>query len=146
MSFFYILFFFFLHISVSPHIAQKVKHLQAVLTLCIKSKVVFEYALTTNNASESNTTNDEFCKHMLLFESRLQNTLKTLIKMLLNGKDPKRLVELYKKMYMTTLTYSRTTEEQQSASVENLAQHYSTLIQLLNELEQSHKPYTTEKL
>lgn len=72
--------------EISPHIAQKVKHLQAVLTLCIKSKVVFEYALTTNNASESNTTNDEFCKHMLLFESRLQNTLKTLIKMLLKHK------------------------------------------------------------
>ncbi|XP_011179786.2 erythroid differentiation-related factor 1 [Zeugodacus cucurbitae] len=130
----------------SPHIAQKIKHLQAALTLCLKSNVVFEYALTTSNATESNTTNDEFCKHMLLFESRLQNTLKTLIKMLLNGKDPKKLVELYKKMYMTTLTCKRTAEEQQRASVEQLAQHYSTLMQRLNELEQSHKPHAAEKL
>ncbi|XP_039964741.1 erythroid differentiation-related factor 1 [Bactrocera tryoni] len=135
--------------EISPHIAQKVKHLQTALGLCLKSKVVFEYALTsltTNNTTESKTTNDEFCKHMLLFESRLQNTLKTLIKMLLNGKDPKRLVELYKKMYMATLTCKRTAEQQQSASIEQLAQHYATLMERLNELQQSHMPNAAEKL
>ncbi|XP_054731680.1 erythroid differentiation-related factor 1 [Anastrepha obliqua] len=131
--------------EISTHIAQKIKHLQTALSLCLKSKVVFEYALAMNNPTERNTTNDEFCKHILLFESRLQNTLKTLIKMLLNGKDPKKLVELYKKMYMTTLTFKRATGEQ-NATVEQLAQHFSNLMQQLNELEQSHKPNVSEKL
>ncbi|XP_036343798.1 erythroid differentiation-related factor 1-like isoform X1 [Rhagoletis pomonella] len=123
----------------SNHIAQKIKHLQTALSLCLRSKVVFEHALTANTPTERNTTNDEFCKHMLLFESRLQNTLKTLIKMLLSGKDPKKLVELYKRMYMTSLTCKRAAGEHDT-SVEELAQHFCNLLQQLNELELSHKP------
>ncbi|XP_004525344.1 erythroid differentiation-related factor 1 [Ceratitis capitata] len=133
--------------DLSPHISQKIKHLQAALSLCLRSKAVFEYALNTNNSTDNNTSNDELYKHMLLFESRLQNTLKTLIKMLLNGKDPKKLVELYKKMYMATLTSKRPAMgEQENMPVEELAQHFVTLMERLNELEQTHIPNAAEKL
>ncbi|XP_067624079.1 uncharacterized protein [Eurosta solidaginis] len=73
------------------------KHLQTALSLLLKSKIIFEHALNINNATESNSPNDKLCKHMVLFESRLQNTLKTLIKVLLNGRDPKKLVAYIKR-------------------------------------------------
>ncbi|XP_067646541.1 erythroid differentiation-related factor 1 [Eurosta solidaginis] len=131
--------------EISSTTMQKIKHLQTALSLLLKSKVIFEYALNINNATESNTPNDELCKHMVLFESRLQNTLKTLIKLLLNGKDPKKLVDLYKKMYMTTLK-SKCSANGDNMSVEQSAQHFSELLQRLNEMEKSHKSNANEKL
>ncbi|ALC43509.1 CG6511 [Drosophila busckii] len=121
--------------EVSTHAAQKLKQMQMALDICLQCQPIFE----TNNNS-SNGDDDEFAAHLTLYESRLQNALKTLIKLLLTtGKDPKQLSALYKRMYMETLTGKHGIGAQQSAAAEAAtiasiaqAQHLHTLLSRLN--------------
>lgn len=116
--------------------------MQFVLNICLSSKQLFDYALPANAASDGNNTalnqnaNEELLKHMLLFESRLQNALKTLIKLLLSSKDPKKLSELYKRMYMETLRVNKSIGEQ-NQTVEEVAVRCFSLLERLNQMENS---------
>lgn len=130
--------------------------MQQVLDICLNSKVIFEYALSNSStpsgaenntnagtssggASGNNNNEVEFQKHILLFESRLQNALKTLIKLWLSAKDPKQKVELYKKMYMETLNIRKVAGSQhEQTSVNVLAQQFSNLLERLTQLERTH--------
>lgn len=131
--------------------------MQQVLDICLNSKLIFEYALSngnnTSSGSENNTNasalsvggsgnnnnNEEFQQHILLFESRLQNALKTLIKLWLSAKDPKQKAELYKKMYMETLNIRKVTGAQhQLSGVKQLAQQFANLLERLTQLERIH--------
>ncbi|XP_061388075.1 erythroid differentiation-related factor 1 [Musca vetustissima] len=139
----------------SLHNTQKIKHLQQLLDICLNSKSLFEYALSNWNSSSDNTASTvgsnsespasganetEFRKHILLFESRLQNALKTLIKLLLNTKDPKQKADLYKKMYMETLNIRKITgvQNEQTMTVMVLAQQFANLLERLTQLERIH--------
>ncbi|XP_013110135.2 erythroid differentiation-related factor 1 [Stomoxys calcitrans] len=144
----------------SLHNSQKIKHLQQVLDTCLNSKPLFEYALSNWNSSADNgqqpaatasnaaaataaagTSNGdaEFQKHILLFESRLQNALKTLIKLWLTAKDPKQKADLYKKMYMETLNIRKVTGPQhEQTSVDVLAQQFANLLERLTQMERIH--------
>ncbi|XP_037935160.1 erythroid differentiation-related factor 1-like isoform X1 [Teleopsis dalmanni] len=130
----------------SSNSTYKTKHMQAALDILLSSKSVFEHTSSmyqsaeNDNVKSNNNSNaltlssgDEFCKHMLLFESRLQNELKTLIKLFLSGKDPKKMADTYKKMYMETLVDKKTTG-QQNYTVEQLALKYANLLERLNQL------------
>lgn len=140
---------------------QKIKHLQQLLDICLNSKPLFEYALSNWNSSADNPSTvggnsvsasasgggsggvgseTEFRKHILLFESRLQNALKTLIKLLLNTKDPKQKADLYKKMYMETLNIRKITgvQNEQTTTVMVLAQQFANLLERLTQLERIH--------
>lgn len=134
----------------------------------MNSKFIFEYALSnaggvgaenstnassssssstssvggsSSNSNNNNNNNEvEFQKHILLFESRLQNALKTLIKLWLSAKDPKQKAELYKKMYMETLNIRKVAGSQhvQKTSVNVLAQQFANLLERLTQLERIH--------
>lgn len=166
MKIYTILLIYNFSLSVSLHSTQKIKHLQQVLDICINSKLLFEYALSNWNSSADSTAtpsvgnansnssgaggggggtiasgnNDaEFQKHILLFESRLQNCLKTLIKLWLSAKDPKQKADLYKKMYMETLNIRKVTGTQhEQTSVTVLAQQFAILLERLTQLERIH--------
>ncbi|KAH8286517.1 hypothetical protein KR054_010593, partial [Drosophila jambulina] len=96
--------------ELSTHPAQKIKQMQAALDICLQCQLIFAHVIDTNSGQ---ATDDEFAGHLTLFESRLQNALKTLTKLLLTGKDPKQLSKLYKRMYMETLTGKHGTGAQQ---------------------------------
>ncbi|KAM7356540.1 erythroid differentiation-related factor 1 [Cochliomyia hominivorax] len=139
---------------------KKIKNLQQALEICLNCKSLFEYAVsnlyssteltnsTANSAANNstaaaaqNTNNEsEFLKHILLFESRLQFALKTLIKLWLSGvKDTKQRADLYKKMYMETLNIRKVTGAQHELnSVKILAQQFANLLERLTQLEQTH--------
>uniref|UniRef100_A0A1A9URR3 Erythroid differentiation-related factor 1 n=1 Tax=Glossina austeni TaxID=7395 RepID=A0A1A9URR3_GLOAU len=124
----------------SSHASQKIKHFQMALETCLESKSIFDYALINlNTASDGaqsiNSTETEFVKHMLLFENRLQFILKTLIKLLLTGKDPKYKAEVYKKMYMETLTV--TDGQKDTDCPEMLAQKFVLLLEKLLNIDRS---------
>ncbi|TDG53032.1 hypothetical protein AWZ03_000575 [Drosophila navojoa] len=102
--------------EVSSHAAQKVKHMQAALDICFQCQLIFGHVIDSNS-SVNVDDDDEFKAHLTLYESRLQNALKTLIKLLLTtGKDPKQLSALYKRMYMETLTGKHGIGAQQSTA------------------------------
>lgn len=128
---------------------KKIKNLQQALEICLNSKHLFEYAVTnfsssdepTNStATQNNNNQEEFLKHLLLFESRLQFVLKTLIKLWLSvGKDPKHSADLYKKMYMETLNIRKVTGAQHEQNDVNvLAQKFANLLERLTQLEHMH--------
>ncbi|KNC34701.1 hypothetical protein FF38_09133 [Lucilia cuprina] len=133
---------------------KKIKNLQQALEICLNSKPLFEYAVSnlssaeltnstanvTSTASQNTTSEGEFLKHILLFESRLQYALKTLIKLWLSGvKDTKQRAELYKKMYMETLNIRKVTGSQHAEhGVKVLAQQFANLLERLTQLEQIH--------
>ncbi|XP_064541375.1 erythroid differentiation-related factor 1 [Drosophila montana] len=114
--------------DVSTHAAQKVKQMQAALDICFQCQLIFGHVIDSN--SNVTTDDDEFIAHLTLFESRLQNALKTLIKLLLTtGKDPKQLSALYKRMYMETLTGKHGIGAQQSAAESiSRSHHLHTLL------------------
>ncbi|XP_075164289.1 erythroid differentiation-related factor 1 [Haematobia irritans] len=143
----------------SVHNMQKIKHFSQVLELCLNSKPLFEYALSNWNSSTDNqpttaannsatattaagggNSEAEFQKHILLFESRLQNALKNLIKLWLNAKDDaKHKADLYKKMYMETLNIRKITGSQNGqTSVTVLAQQLANLLEKLTQWERIH--------
>ncbi|XP_017096079.2 erythroid differentiation-related factor 1 [Drosophila bipectinata] len=105
--------------ELSTHPAQKIKQMQAALDICMQCQVIFKHVIDSNQVAQND---DEFAGHLTLFESRLQNALKTLTKLLLTGKDPKQLSKLYKRMYMETLTGKQGTGAQkvEAAGVEHL--------------------------
>lgn len=132
---------------------KKIKYLQNALAICLNSKTLFEYAGNSFNSSteltnttssaavtQNNNSDGEFVKHILLFESRLQFALKTLIKLWLSGvKDTKHQAELYKKMYMETLNIRKVTGAQHDEnSVNTLALTFANLLARLSELERMH--------
>ncbi|KAH8257625.1 hypothetical protein KR038_005752, partial [Drosophila bunnanda] len=96
--------------ELSTHPAQKIKQMQAAFDICLQCQLIFAHVIDTNSGQAGD---DEFAGHLTLFESRLQNALKTLTKLLLTGKDPKQLSKLYKRMYMETLTGKHGTGAQQ---------------------------------
>ncbi|XP_030572363.1 erythroid differentiation-related factor 1 [Drosophila novamexicana] len=114
--------------DVSTHAAQKVKQMQAALDICFQCQLIFGHVI--DSSSNVTTDDDEFIAHLTLFESRLQNALKTLIKLLLTtGKDPKQLSALYKRMYMETLTGKHGIGAQQSAAESiSRSHHLHTLL------------------
>lgn len=85
----------------SAKASQKIKHLECALELCFQAKVIFQSGLN-NNSVDSN-----FIKYANLFESRLQSTLRTLIKLLITSKDPMQKCNIYKKMYMKCLNIKK---------------------------------------
>lgn len=113
---------------VSTHAAQKLKQMQTALDICLQCQLIFGHVIDTN--SSVNIDDDEFKAHLSLYESRLQNALKTLIKLLLTtGKDPKQLSALYKRMYIETLTGKHGIGAQQTETAAILrAQHLHTLL------------------
>lgn len=132
---------------------KKIKNLQQALEICLSCKSLFEYAVSNLNSSTEQTANaaansssqnanneGEFLKHILLFESRLQFALKTLIKLWLSGvKDTKQRADLYKKMYMETLNIRKVTGQQQDMNgVKVLAQQFANLLERLTQLERIH--------
>lgn len=114
--------------EVSTHSAQKVKQMQLALDICLQCQLIFGHVIDTN--SSVHIDDDEFKSHLTLFESRLQNALKTLIKLLLTtGKDPKQLSALYKRMYMETLTGKHGIGVQQSTTASiSRSHHLHTLL------------------
>lgn len=132
---------------------KKIKNLQQALEICLNSKSLFEYAVSNLNSSaeltstasaatsQSGNSEGEFLKHLLLFESRLQFVLKTLIKLWLSGvKDTKQRADLYKKMYMETLNIRKVTGAQKelNGGVKQLAQQFANLLERLIQLERTH--------
>lgn len=131
---------------------KKIKNLQQALEICLNSKSLFEYAVSNFNTSaeltssasattaQSGNSEGEFLKHLLLFESRLQFVLKTLIKLWLSGvKDTKQRADLYKKMYMETLNIRKVTGAQKELNgVKQLAQQFANLLERLIQLERTH--------
>ncbi|KAH8406242.1 hypothetical protein KR215_009022, partial [Drosophila sulfurigaster] len=110
--------------EVSTHAAQKVKQMQLALEICLQCQLVFGHVIDTNNSVHIDD-DDEFKSHLTLYESRLQNALKTLIKLLLTtGKDPKQLSALYKRMYMETLTGKHGIGAQQLATASQSRSHH----------------------
>ncbi|XP_039487496.1 erythroid differentiation-related factor 1 [Drosophila santomea] len=99
--------------ELSTHSAQKIKQMQAALEICLQCQLIFAHVIDTNSGQ---VADDEFAGHLTLFESRLQNALKTLTKLTLAGKDPKQLSKLYKRMYMETLTGKHGLGAQQSST------------------------------
>lgn len=87
--------------------------MQAALEICLQCHLIFAHDIDTNSGQ---VADDEFAGHLTLFESRLQNALKTLTKLTLAGKDPKQLSKLYKRMYMETLTGKHGLGAQQSST------------------------------
>lgn len=133
---------------------KKIKNLQQALEMCLMCKSLFEYAVS-NFSSSNELTNPtataaaviqnansegEFLKHILLFESRLQFALRTLIKLWLSGaKDTKQRAELYKKMYMETLNIRKVTGAQHELDgVKILAQQFASLLERLTQLQRIH--------
>lgn len=102
--------------------------MQAALDICFQCQLIFGHVI--DSSSNVTTDDDEFIAHLTLFESRLQNALKTLIKLLLTtGKDPKQLSALYKRMYMETLTGKHGIGAQQSAAESiSRSHHLHTLL------------------
>ncbi|KAH8307112.1 hypothetical protein KR044_005047, partial [Drosophila immigrans] len=115
--------------EVSSHAAQKLKQMQLALEICLQCQLVFGHVIDTNSSVQIDD-DDEFKSHLTLYESRLQNALKTLIKLLLTtGKDPKQLSALYKRMYMETLTGKHGIGAQQLATAsQTRSQHLHTLL------------------
>ncbi|EDV96236.1 GH15321 [Drosophila grimshawi] len=115
--------------DVSSHAAQKVKQMQAALEICLQCQLIFGHVID-NSGNVSGDDDDEFKVHLTLYESRLQNALKTLIKLLLTtGKDPKQLSALYKRMYMETLTGKHGLGAQQTATTSiSRSHHLHTLL------------------
>ncbi|XP_034103681.1 erythroid differentiation-related factor 1 [Drosophila albomicans] len=110
--------------EVSTHAAQKLKQMQLALEICLQCQLVFGHVIDTNNSVHIDD-DDEFKSHLTLYESRLQNALKTLIKLLLTtGKDPKQLSALYKRMYMETLTGKHGIGAQQLATASQSRSHH----------------------
>ncbi|KAH8301127.1 hypothetical protein KR018_002623, partial [Drosophila ironensis] len=109
--------------ELSTHPSQKIKQMQAALEICLQCQVIFGYVIESNQVAYSDV---EFAGHLTLFESRLQNALKTLTKLLLTGKDPKQLSKLYKRMYMETLTGKQGTGAQKSPATG--VEHLHTLL------------------
>ncbi|KAH8370610.1 hypothetical protein KR093_004353, partial [Drosophila rubida] len=110
--------------EVSSHAAQKLKQMQLALEICLQCQLVFCHVIDTNNSVHIDD-DDEFKSHLTLYESRLQNALKTLIKLLLTtGKDPKQLSALYKRMYMETLTGKHGIGAQQLATASQSRSHH----------------------
>ncbi|KAH8415705.1 hypothetical protein KR222_010436, partial [Zaprionus bogoriensis] len=116
--------------EVSSHAAQKLKQMQAALDICLQCQLIFGHVIDTNSSVGVSDDDDEFGAHLTLYESRLQNALKTLIKLLLTtGKDPKQLSALYKRMYMETLTGKHGIGAQQAATAAAArSQHLHTLL------------------
>jgi len=102
--------------------------MQLALDICLQCQLIFGHVIDTN--SSVHIDDDEFKSHLTLFESRLQNALKTLIKLLLTtGKDPKQLSALYKRMYMETLTGKHGIGVQQSTTASiSRSHHLHTLL------------------
>ncbi|XP_030372476.1 erythroid differentiation-related factor 1 [Scaptodrosophila lebanonensis] len=125
--------------ELSTHCGQKIKHMQVALDICLQCELIFSHVIETSSSENETNANasgntigsvideDEFVAHLSLYESRLQNALKTLIKLLLTGKDPKKLSASYKQMYMETLTGKHGIGAQQATLVER-AHHLQTLL------------------
>ncbi|EDW73295.1 uncharacterized protein Dwil_GK16732 [Drosophila willistoni] len=145
--------------ELTSYSAQKIKQMQAALDICLQCDVIVASNVidtiisnNTNNSNSSssnnsnyaiNNSNDEFNIHLTLFESRIQNALKTLTKLLLTGKDSKQLSALYKRMYMETLTGKHGTGEQLDGEVTDTAivlksQLLHTLITRLKTMCEAH--------
>ncbi|XP_017136606.1 erythroid differentiation-related factor 1 [Drosophila miranda] len=123
--------------ELSTHSAQKIKQMQAALEICLQCQTIFGHVIDANSQVD-----DEFAAHLSLFESRLQNALKTLTKLLLTGKDPKQLSALYKRMYMETLTGKHGTGAQHTAAAARAAEappkHLHTLLGRLQAMCDAH--------
>ncbi|XP_055843680.1 erythroid differentiation-related factor 1 [Episyrphus balteatus] len=114
--------------EISPNSNHKIKHMQGGLELCLQSKALFEYSL--NSLGDNPTSTDDFLRHLNLFESRLQHALKTLIKLLISGRDPKKRADCYKKMYMETLKSKAPTDNTNGALAAYLLELTNKLIQI----------------
>lgn len=105
--------------------------MQIGLELCLQSKVLFEYSM--NSLGDNPTSTDDFLRHLNLFESRLQHALKTLIKLHMSGRDPKKLADCYKKMYMETLKSKAPVDNTNGALAAYLLELTNKLIQIESE-------------
>lgn len=117
--------------EISTNSNQKIKHIQGGLELCLQSKAIFEYSL--NSLGDNPTSTDDFLRHLNLFASRLQHALKTLIKLLISGRDPKKLADCYKKMYMETLKCKAPADNANGALAAYLLELTNKLIQIESE-------------
>lgn len=113
---------------------QKIKHLQYGLEICLETQSIFEYSIG-NFKDSSQPISEDFCKHTLLFERQLQFVLKTLIKLHLNTKDPTRMAQRYKEMYMETLKAQKTGD----MDTESLSKHFMNILQNLRRAESTGK-------